>query len=408
MDYTFVGTETIKSIKRAVSPPSIILDSTKTFKDEPSINDSITTKPEERHFQKDASQLSTDKTKKEDNASGPNTLKTSSDTSVFKSSATISTTSQESIPNTSSLSYCSENFDIQSSSDKNETRSNQKVMEKSFYKPINHSTLASTQTTNNKTPSSSIALTKHKITNNFKLPPFPVYVPSTNLSTSSVFRSSEKSEGSTINSSPIKSSDASSNPITFCASSCFSPTNNIPSQTLNSNRTKSFLYQSESSVINNSNNSLMTATTISSNQETTSSSASPFPTSNFNDVHNNATLPKLLTMSSDSYMNKFTNDHFDKSVESSNSYSYKYSTDYYSNIATTKNGTSTYTSNLTDNKYKVQYSATNPFLDPLDSSSAVDNNESSTFNKTTRNGGGNSVSEIAKKFEKLDFDGDLK
>lgn len=386
------------------------MNSTKTtIKDEPLKIDSITTKQEERHFQKDASQLSTDKIKKEDNASGPSTLKTSSDTSVFKSSATISTTSQEPIPNTSSLSYCSENFDIQSSSDKNETRSNQKVMEKSFYKPTNHSIFASTQATNNKTPSSSIALTKHKITNNFKLPPFPVYVPSTNLSTSSVFRNAEKSEGSTGHSSPVKPSDA-SNPITFCAisSSCYSPTNNTTSQTLNLNRTKSFLYQSESNVINNSNNSLMTAATISNNQETTASSASPFSTSNYNDVHNNATLPKLLTMSSDSYMNKFTNDHFDKSVESNNSYSYKYSTDYYSNIATTKNGTSTYTSSLSDNKYKVQYSATNPFLDPLDSSPAVDNNESATLNKTPRNGGGNSVSEIAKKFEKLDFDEDLK
>lgn len=378
--------------------------STNTIKNEPLINDSINTKHEERHFLKDASHFSSDKTKKEDNASGPNTLKTSSDTSVFKSSATISTTSQESIPNTSSsLSYCSENFDIQSSSDKSETRSNQKLMEKPFYKPINHSILASTQTTNNKTPSSSIALTKHKITNNFKLPPFPVYVPSTNLSTSSVFRNSEKIE----NFSPTKTSDAS---ITFCANSisCYSPMNNVDSQSLNSNTKKSFLYQSESNVTNNSSNSLITATTVSNNQDTIASSASPFSTSNYTDAHNHATLPKQLTMSSDSYKNKFTNDHFDKNVESNNSYSYKYSADYYSNIATTKNGTSTYTSSLSDNKYKVQYSATNPFLDPLDSSPAVDNNESSTLNKTTRNGGGNSVSEIAKKFEKLDFDEDLK
>lgn len=298
----------------------------------------------------------------------------------------------------------------------------------SLYKPI---TYLNNTTSSSSTTTASATMVKHKITNNFKLPPFPVYVPSTTFSSSSLNLQSTTDPGSNNEASnkikdTLESVSSTINPTSIShlssVSSSVSPSG--LNTTLSLGRINPYLYQSESSLSNNSNNVTMTTSITSSNtnNELTASYTSPFldQKPNYNNVCSSATLPKSSS-TNDSYVSKLSHSIGGKSSEFSSgndsSYSYKYSTDYYSNITTTNNssinGTSTFSS-ASDNIYRVQYSATNPFLDPLDSATPPQtdtNGISSIFSKATataRNGASSMVSEIARKFEKLDFDEDLK
>lgn len=255
--------------------------------------------------------------------------------------------------------------------------------------------------------------TSTTVTNNFKLPPFPVYVPSTSLPSTSHLTSDSKAEASTTAFSSKYSDSPTSSSVTTAYSttlSRLSSSSASPSRTINNVNTTStlplhlgrnnpYLYQSESN-FNNSNVTSTTSTTHSN--PTTSSFSSPVtsyassPSSNYNNVY--STLPRTTG-------SKYDND--DKLTTSYSSY--KYSTDYYSNLSSTtnnssNNGTSTFTSSSSDNNmYRVQYSATNPFLDPVDPTPA---NTSGADNISSLLRG--SVSETKKKFEKLDSEEDLK
>ena len=111
-----------------------------------------------------------------------------------------------------------------------------------------------------------------------------------------------------------------------------------------------------------------------------------------------STLPK--TTGSSSIISKYDSDCDNDKTSTSYTPSYKYNTtDFYSNHTST-NGTSIFTSSSSDNNmYRVQYSATNPFLDPVEHSQ-TDSSDSSFLRS--------SVSETRKKFEKLDSEEDLK
>lgn len=332
-----------------------------------------------------------------------------------------------------------------------------------LYKPISYTTSSMTAGTSSSSSSSTstdakktelssssagttsttvITNGKHKITNNFKLPPFPVYVPPTDLpmhltsSTSSLAGLSSKNEPtSTAFSGTSKYSDSYTSSTTSASttSSSYSTTlgrlSNVSSSrtitnsanTPNTNtlplhlgRTNPYLYQSDSNNFNNA-----TATSSISPATTTSSSTLYSSQSNYNNIY--STLPKTTGSSSSSYTSKFdtTRDN-NTSGAGTSSYPYNsYSTDYYSNLATTNNNTSsntsTYTSsNVSENIYRVQYSATNPFLDPIDTNvttQTASDNISSIFTATRNGNSGSSsmsVSEIARKFEKLDSEEDLK
>ena len=264
-------------------------------------------------------------------------------------------------------------------------------------------------------------MAKHKITNNFKLPPFPVYVPSTDFTTT---LQSFQSTDSGSNNEASKSKDTLDSKSYMTTTNLSVSSSESPSSELNGNTTSSvnktlslgrinpYLYQSESSLTNNSNN----VTSITSSNEITASYTSPFQ-SNYNNISSSATLSKSSTQ--DSYVHSKTPQNL---TEKSSDTSYKFSTDY--NKTTTNNETSTtYTTSASESMYRVQYSATNPFLDPLDktsssttttttTSSSSDNNDlSSIFAKATataRSGTSSLVSEIARKFEKFDFEDDLK
>lgn len=313
------------------------------------------------------------------------------------------------------------------------------------YKPINYpSTTSSSSSAPAPSTKTSAIMAKHKITNNFKLPSFPVYVPSTTLaSTLQHFQSTDP--GSNNEASKNKDLlDSVSSTATTSISHLSSVSSSSPSSsglntnTLSLGRINPYLYQSESSLTNNSNVTMttsITSSTCNTNNEKTASYTSPFldQQSSYNNVFSSATLPKTSSSThTDSYVSKLAHSVSGKNSEFSTSghnkdtssySSYKYSTDYYSNITTTNNsssnGTSTYTSSASDNIYRVQYSATNPFLDPLESSSSSSSTQdkekekdplTSIFSKATATARGASsmVSEIARKFEKLDFEEDLK
>lgn len=287
----------------------------------------------------------------------------------------------------------------------------------SLYKPISYPSISSTSSSpSSVTKPTSATMVKHKITNNFKLPPFPVYVPSTTFASTLHLQSPDP--GSNNEASNNKSKDT-SNPTSISHLSSVSSSSpsglntTCSSSTLSLGRINPYLYQSESSLTNNSNNVTMTTSITSSNtnnEVTASYTTSPFldQQSSYNNVCSSATLPR--SSNTDSYVSKISHSSSGKD----NSYSYKYSTDYYSNITTTNNSSSngTSTNSASDNIYRVQYSATNPFLDPLDPapSTSADNGLSSIFSKAsaTARGASSMVSEMARKFEKLDFEEDLK
>jgi hypothetical protein len=391
-----------------------------------------------KHNRNEAAQFNTDdETKKVGDTSGPKSS-ISTDSTISPRNSLF--TSKSATPySTVNATFKTAEKDHPSNNKNNNSVKEESVLQKSAkFTTAEPQTSSSTSSQDTITSSTtSLTLKRHNITNNFKLPPFPVYVPSTNI-TSSFLSLNDASKNETTTSPSSKSRDITttisassstgmshlSNVSSYSPSSKGMNTDSILSSppTLNLNKTSSFLYQSESSNLSNFNNvNIPKSLTInSSNNEATVSSTSPHlrqQQTNYTSIqHTTSTLPK--TSSGDSYVSKFSADHFDKSVESSNSYSSKYSTDYYSNIATTtSNGTSTYTtsSSLNDSIYRVQYSATNPFLDPSDANPgpAEDNKNGSAYSRSStsghsRNNSGGIVSEIARKFEKFDYDGDLK
>lgn len=397
------GTETIK---RGASPPS---DSTVRVKESTSNN--LIKQP--IHDQTTSSLLSSspnnkDETKiTESSSSGPTSIQ-SYDKPSF---------SKPSIPSSSLMS--SNNYKHYSSINTTKSSPVSKADDIAPYKSLSYSMTSTATSTAAATTSSNTIATKTvsvktngskmatTVTNNFKLPPFPVYVPSTSLP-STIHLSSEsglnsKSETSSAafsskySDSPVSSvTTAYSTTLSRLSSSSASPsrtinnvntTNTLP---LHLGRNNPYLYQSESNFNGNA--------TTASYSSPVASYASSQP--NYNNVY--STLPKTTASSSFS-SSKYDNDN-DKM--SSSYSSYKYSTDYYSNIASTTNNTTngTSTSSSSDsNVYRVQYSATNPFLDPVDSppiTSGGPDNISSLLKS--------SVAETKKKFEKLDSEEDLK
>lgn len=252
---------------------------------------------------------------------------------------------------------------------------------------------------------------KTTVTNNFKLPPFPIYIPSTSLPSqlshdSGLSSKLGKSAASKYNDSPESSSTTYATTLgrlsssTSSASETINTVNTTSTLPLHLGRNNPYLYQSESN-FNSSNVASKTTATEKSNPSISfASPVSSFSSSqsNYNNVY--STLPKT-TSSSSPYVSEYDSNNTKLSTNIS---SYKYSTDYYSNLTSTtnntNNGASTHPTGTSDssNMYRVQYSATNPFLDPVE--------PSTTDNISYLLRG--SVSETKKKFEKLDSGEDLK
>lgn len=275
------------------------------------------------------------------------------------------------------------------------------------------------------------------VTNNFKLPPFPVYIPSSDIPslmssrTNSISNVHSKlnSPDSSYSSGTIAFNATLTNRLSALASTTASAVPSSPSRTINNyststlplklGRNNPYLYHSESNNTTSNEKSASTAASSSNSLSTSGfSSSSPATSSytnqnqsNYNNIY--STLPKTTS----SYISKYDSSN---GSENSRSYSHasspfsKYSnSEYYSNISTTSttntNGTSTYTSSNHNNVFKVQYSATNPFLDELNSKAPTSN--STKVNDNADNMSSifrNSVSETRKKFEKLDSAEDLK
>lgn len=245
------------------------------------------------------------------------------------------------------------------------------------------------------------------VTNNFKLPPFPVYVPSTSL-TSTIAEQSLNKKVETVETTAFSSKFVDAKAISSSTTSSRSQTSsslttsnvsNTSSLPLHIGKNNPNVYQSETNF-----NSSMNVTSTSSKAKSSPSTdfSSPITSSylsnqkNYNNVY--SPLPK--NESSTSYISKY--DSNGDNGKSSGYSSHKYSNEYYSTLAST-NGSSTFTSSATDNNvYRVQYSATNPFLDLVDPPAPTEglDNISSLLR--------GSVSETKKKFEKLDSEEDLK
>lgn len=275
------------------------------------------------------------------------------------------------------------------------------------------STTAPPKTVSVKTNGSKTSTT---VTNNFKLPPFPVYVPSTSLPSVTHHTSesglNSKSETSTAAFSSKYSDSPSSSSVTTAYSTTLNRLSNSssPSRTITNvnttntlplhlGRNNPYLYQSES----NFNNPTVTNSNPSENYSSPVTSYSS-QQSNYNNVY--STLPK--TTGSSSFASKYDSANSDTDKLSTSYSSYKYSTDYYSNLSSTTSNSNATTSNgatSDNNMYRVQYSATNPFLDPLDPSPSNATTSGSDNISSLLRG---SVSEAKKKFEKLDSEEDLK
>lgn len=420
-----LGTETIK---RGASPPENISENnnsptSKTERTESNLSIVNGSKKQQSHDK--LAQKSTDETKKEDNTSGPSSYRTSSNEKLYNnpSPKTLSSCAYDKFTIQNTFTTAANSSSTRSSLDNTNKKTNENnTHEISFYEPINY---LDNPTTSVLTTKASATMVKHKITNNFKLPPFPVYVPSTNFSSSTLNLHSSTDLGSnnetsnkskeTLEASSVSPKINSTSISHLSSVSSTTSPSGLNATTLG--RFNPYLYQTESILSNNSNNVNMTTSMTSSNinNEKTASYTSPLldQKTSYNKVCSSATMSKLSS-EDDSYVNKLSHGIVDKE----NSYSHKYNTAYYSNVTTTNNlssnGTSTYTTSASDNIYRVQYSATNPFLDPLDltgASQTGSNGLTSVFSNATvpvRSEASNKVSEIAKKFEKLDFNEDLK
>ena len=433
----FLGTETIK---RGASPPS---DSTVRLKESTS-NNSIKQPVNDQSSSSSSSTVLNKSIKDEikvteSSSSGPNTSSTIQSYDKPNFSKPNLTTSASNITATSSNNYKhystinttksspvdkfvrkSEISEASSTTSPSVTSKDDDI---TIYKPSYSLSSSSSnipmKTVSVKTNGSKTATT---VTNNFKLPPFPVYIPSTSLPSITSHLSSDsglnsKSETSTTAFSSKYSDSPASSSVTTAYSttlSRLSSSSSSPSRTINNvntstlplhlGRNNPYSYQSESNFTNSNVTSTSATATANSNATTTSYSSpvttSSYSNSNYNNVY--STLPKTT---SSSYSSKYDSNNDNEKLSTSFS-SYKYSTDYYSNLTSTtnntsNNGTSTFTSSDSSNMYRVQYSATNPFLDPLDSSSTIDTDNISSLLR------GN-VAEAKKKFEKLDSEDDLK
>lgn len=276
------------------------------------------------------------------------------------------------------------------------------------------------------------------VTNNFKLPPFPVYIPSSDIP--SLISSRVSSRCGSISNFPSKlnSPDPSSssgttafnntlsNRLSALAASSSSSnrasspsrSNNYSTSTLPSHlgRNNPYLYHSET---NSNATTNVTSTTTSSSIFSSSYSNSSNPTttsssklsqqSNYNSIY--STLPKTTS----SYVSKFDSSNgsgdFGRNKPSHTSPFSKYSSnsEFYASSTTTNgsstNGSSTYSNSNHSNVFKVQYASTNPFLDELSKPSASNDQSSDNIGSSLFR---NSVSEARKKFEKLDAGESLK
>lgn len=431
-----LGTETIK---RGASPPSNISELAMPQmkkNEELESNFTIVMEIDKKQSKDKSAQNITDETRREDSTSGPSTSneKFIKNPPFFTSTSALTSSSLDNFTKAKLYTNVA-NTTISSSSsslvnDKKSSCTNGDAVSSCKSIKISFKTASTLPPSSTK---ASATMVKHKITNNFKLPPFPVYVPSptfssSNLNLQSITDPSSNDNNASNNKVMLDESSSvlpETNPIStshLSSVSSFSSGLNAKSvcsaNSLSLGRINPYLYQSESSLTNNFNNVTMTTSKTSNNinNEITTSYTSPLldQQSSYNNVSSCVTLPKLSS-TNDSYVSKFSHN-----VIKDTSYSYKYSTDYYSNITTTNNSssnqTSTYTSSASDNLYRVQYSATNPFLDPLESgpssSSAETNGLSSIFSRATAavhtSGNTNIVSQIARKFEKLDFEEDFK
>lgn len=431
------GTETIK---RGASPPtSSITESTVRIKESTS-NNSIKQPTQDKPLSSSSSSNKSNKDEikiTESSSSGPSTSSIQSyDKPVFSKSNLPST-----VPSSCNYKhYSSINTTKSSPIDKFvrkiETTQSSPVSkddEVQLYNSISYSinsvtTASSNSSSNvNSIPTKTVSVktngskTSTTVTNNFKLPPFPVYVPSTSLPSTSHLTSDSGLNSKTETSTTAFSLKYSDSPPSSSVTSTYSTTlsrlsssSSSPSRTINNVNTSTlpihlgknnpYLYQSETK-FTNSNVTLTSTTNINPPATSYTSPVTSYlgHSSNYNNVY--STLPK--TIGSSSYSSRYdSNNDNDKSYSSS----YKYSTDYYSNLTSTtnnssNNGTSTIASSSSDNNmYRVQYSATNPFLDPVEPSPTANASGVDNISSLLRG----SVSETKKKFEKLDSEEDLK
>lgn len=425
-----LGTETIK---RGASPPTEVKESASSIsiKQQPNIDQTPSSSTSKSI--RDETNITTESS----SSSGPNTSSIQSyDKPTFSkpslASASITAPSNNykhySTINTTKSSPVDKFVHKTDLSETSTSLVSTKGEEVSLFKPATY-TLSTTPSATMVTKTVSVktngANGKTTVTNNFKLPPFPVYIPSTSLPSVTSHLSDSGLNSKSQASSAAYSSKYSDSPASSSVTTAYSTTlsrlsssSSSPSRTINNVNTTStlplhlgrnnpYLYQSES----NFNNSNVTSTTANGNPTANSSYSSPGTSysQNYNNVY--STLPK--TTSNSSYGSKYDSNNDNENLTTSFS-SYKYSTDYYSNLTTSttnntssNNGTSTYTSSASDSNnsmYRVQYSATNPFLDPVESSPPSLTTGADNINSLLRGG----VSEMKKKFEKLDSEEDLK
>lgn len=392
-DNSLLGTETIK---RGASPPT---DTPVTTKESASNISTTTSTLQNQSLSLTSKNIKEDNRISESSLSGPSTT---SATSFNKATTSYTTPKPYELHSSSANPTKSSSIEpLAKATENKEAAETGSESEKRFYKPPNYSLSSSTTTTSTPIAPKTVTVNVKSngasttVTNNFKLPPFPVYVPSTNLPTIKDSSLNSKLETSTSGfTSKYKDSKTSSLSVTSST-----PLNRLPSPS-SPRASTSILTATTTSSETESNftKSNVTLASLKSNNNTKSfsspESSSLLSHQSYNNVY--STLPKT---SASSITSKYDSD-CDNDKTSSYS-SYKYSTDFYSNHTST-NGTSIFTSSSSDNNmYRVQYSATNPFLDPVDHSITDSSDNMGSFLRS-------SVSETRKKFEKLDSEEDIK
>lgn len=402
---SLLGTETIK---RGASPPTDTPVTTKESASNISTNTNSTL--QNQSLSLTSKNIREDNRISESSLSGPSTTST---TSFNKATTSYTTSKPYELHSSSANTTKSSTVEpLAKATEKKEAVEISSESEKRFYKPPSYSLSSSSSTTATSSahvaPKTVTVSVKSNgasttVTNNFKLPPFPVYVPSTNLPTIK-----DKDKDSSLNSKLETSTSGFTSKFKDSKTSSLSATSSTPFNRLPSPSSS------------RASNSILTATTTSSETESTftksnvtlaslksnnntKSFSSPESSSllshqSYNNVY--STLPKT---SASSLTSKYDSDCDNEKTSTSYTPSYKYSTDFYSNHTST-NGTSIFTSSSSDNNmYRVQYSATNPFLDPVDHS-ITQTDSSDNMGSFLRS----SVSETRKKFEKLDSEEDIK
>jgi hypothetical protein len=392
-----LGTETIK---RGASPPT---DTPVTTKESASNISNNTSTLQNQSLSLTSKNIKEDNRISESSLSGPSTT---SATSFNKATTSYSTSKTYELHSSSANTMKSSSIEPYAKATEKKETIETSESEKRFYKPPSYSLSTSNITTASSTPIAPKTVTVNvktngastTVTNNFKLPPFPVYVPSTSLPSIKDSSINSKLETSTSGfTSKFKDSKTS---LSVTSST---PLNRLPSPS-SSRASNSILTSTSTSSETESNftKSNVTLASLKSNNNTKSfsspDSSSLLSHQSYNNVY--STLPKT---SASSITSKYDSDCDNEKTSTSYTPSYKYSTDFYSNHTST-NGTSIFTSSSSDNNmYRVQYSATNPFLDPVDTS-ITQTDSSDNMGSFLRS----SVSETRKKFEKLDSEEDIK